>query len=73
MTGRGSQTVPNELIRDWMGAVFISEATVEGGLAVLQTTTKKDFYKPVVADSQGFAQTASDQEFSMGPFQAAWQ
>jgi hypothetical protein len=66
VVGRGTQNVPAGLIHDWVGAVFIPGATVDGLLAVVQDYDRyKEFYRPVVADSKALAQTAGHQEFSM--------
>jgi hypothetical protein len=64
--GRGSRSVVGGLIHDWVGAVFIPNATLEGVLAVVHDYDRyKEFYKPVVADSKVFACTETDQYFSM--------
>lgn len=64
--GHGSRSVVGGLIHDWIGAVFIPNATLEGVLAVVHDYDRyKEFYKPVVADSKVFACTPTDQYFSM--------
>jgi hypothetical protein len=66
LAGRGTQSVPNGLIHDGIGAVFIPDATVEGLLAVVHDYDRyKEFYKPVVADAKVVACTARDQRFSI--------
>lgn len=63
---RGVQPVPNGVIHDWVGAVFIPGATVDGLLAVLHDYDRyPSFYKPVVAASRTLACTGADQRFSM--------
>jgi len=62
----GIQTVPNGLIHDWIGGVFIPGATIENLSAVIHDYSKyKDIYKPAVVDSRLLACTATDQRFSM--------
>ena len=62
----GTQSVPDGLIHDWMGAVFIPNATVGSLLAVLHDYDRyKDIYKPAVTDSKSLEFKAADQDFSM--------
>jgi len=64
--GRGTQSVPNGLIHDWIGAVFIPNATLASLLAVIHDYDRyKEFYKPAVVDSKVLGCTDSDQSFSM--------
>jgi hypothetical protein len=66
MVGRGTREVPNGLIHDWIGAAFISRATLQSLLRVVHDYDRyKEVYRPVVADSKALACTATDQEFSM--------
>jgi hypothetical protein len=66
VVGHGTRNVPNGLIHDWIGGVFIPRATIESLLAVTHDYNRyKDFYKPVVADSKLLDCTATDQKFSM--------
>jgi hypothetical protein len=66
LVGRGTESVPNGLIHDWIGAVFIPNATLEGLFAVVHDYDRyKQIYKPVVADSKVLACTDVDQRFSM--------
>jgi hypothetical protein len=66
VSGRGTRSVPNGLIHDWIGAIFIPEATLEGLLAVIHNyDSYPEFYKPVVADAKVLACTDRDQSFSM--------
>ncbi len=66
VAGRGSQSVANGLIHDWIGAAFIPNATIGSLLTVIHDFDRyKDFYKPVVAESQTLACTETDQRFSM--------
>ncbi len=65
-SGKGIHPVPNGLIHDWIGAIFIPNATLEDLLAVVHDYSGyKEIYKPVVADSRLLACTDSGQEFSM--------
>jgi hypothetical protein len=62
----GTQSVPNGLIHDWIGAVFIPNATLGSLLAVLRDYDRyKDIYKPAVTDSKCLEFNAADQDFSM--------
>ena len=62
----GIQSVPNGLIHDWIGAVFIPNATVGSLLAILHDYDRyKDIYKPAVTDSKCLEFNAADQDFSM--------
>jgi len=66
VAGDGTQSVPNGLIHDWIGAVFIPGATIDSLFSVMHDYDRyKDYYKPVVADSKSLACTSADQEFSM--------
>ena len=66
VSGRGTQTVPNGLIHDWIGAVFIPHTTVEGFLAVVNDYDRyNEFYRPAVADSKLLACTDQDHRYSM--------
>jgi len=64
--GHGTRTVPDGLIHDWIGGVFIPGATIDSLFAVMHDYNRyKDFYRPVVADSKLLDCTAADQKFSM--------
>jgi hypothetical protein len=66
LAGHGIRSVPNGLIHDWIGAVFIPRATIRSLLAVLRDYDRyKDVYKPAVAASKTLACTDADQRFSM--------
>jgi len=66
VTGRGTRSVPNGLIHDWIGAAFIPNATIERLFRVVHDYNRyKDFYKPVVADSRTLACSPENQEFLM--------
>jgi hypothetical protein len=66
VSGRGTQNAPNGLIHDWIGAIFIPNATVEEFLAVVHDYDRyKEFYKPVVAASKTLACTEKDHRYSM--------
>jgi hypothetical protein len=62
----GTQAVPGGLIHDWIGAIFIPNASIESLLRVVRDYDRyKEIYKPVVADSRSLNSGATDQEFSM--------
>jgi len=66
LVGHGTQTVPNGLIHDWIGAVFVPNATIDRLLIVVHDYDRyKDIYKPVVMDSRSLDAGAAEQEFSM--------
>jgi hypothetical protein len=62
----GTRAVPGGLIHDWIGAIFIPNASIESLLRVVRDYDRyKEIYKPVVADSRSLNSGATDQEFSM--------
>ena len=62
----GTEAVPGGLIHDWIGAIFIPNATIESLLRVVRDYDRyKEIYKPVVADSRSLDSGSTDQEFSM--------
>jgi hypothetical protein len=64
--GRGTQSVPDGLIHDWIGGVFIPGASVQDLLTVLDDyDSYKNIYKPAVTDSKALSSNVADQEFSM--------
>lgn len=66
MVGRGTQSVQDGLIHDWIGVVFIPNATADGLYRVLHDYNGyKNIYKPVVTDSKTLACTGENQEFAM--------
>jgi len=66
VSGRGTHIVPNGLIHDWVGAIFIPNASVERFLAVAHDYDRyKDYYRPLVADSKVLACTDQDRSYSM--------
>ena len=53
--------VPNGLIHDWVGAVFIPGATLDRTLALVQDYNRhKDIYKPEVIDSRFISRQGED-------------
>jgi len=53
--------VPNGLIHDWVGSVFIPGATLERTLAMVQDYDRhKDVYKPEVIDSRLVSRTGNE-------------
>jgi hypothetical protein len=66
VAGRGTKDAPNGLIHDWLGGIFIPNATAEGVLGVLDDYDRyRDIYKPVVTDSRSLGSTDCGSEFSM--------
>jgi len=66
MTGRGTESVPDGLIHDWIGAIFIPNTTIRDLQEVAHDYDRyKNIYKPVVMDSHLLAASAEEQEFSM--------
>lgn len=66
VVGCGTESVTGGLIHDWIGAVFIPNATIESLLDVVHDYNRyKDIYKPVVADSRSLEADGFGQEFSM--------
>ncbi len=62
----GTQEVPGGVIHDWIGAIFIPNATIVSLLGVVHDYDRyKEIYKPVVAVSHSLDSGATDQEFSM--------
>ena len=62
----GTQAVPGGLIHDWIGAVFIPNATLASLLRVVRDYDRyKEIYKLVVTDSHSLDSGDTDQEFSM--------
>lgn len=62
----GVESVPSGLIHDWIGAVFIPNATIENLSAVVRDYDDyKEVYRPVVTASRSLTCTEGDQEFSM--------
>jgi hypothetical protein len=63
---RGTKSVPNGLIHDWIGAIFIPNATVASLSAVLHDYDNyKELYRPAVRTSRSLACASGDQEFLM--------
>lgn len=64
--GHGTQYVPNGLIHDWIGAIFIPNATLASLFSVLHDyDSYKETYNPTVTDSKLLVGDAIDQQFSM--------
>jgi len=60
-SGSGPVEVPNGLIHDWIGAVFIPQATTEGALSCVQDyDNHKNIYKPEVMDSKLISRESND-------------
>jgi hypothetical protein len=65
MVGQGTRDVPEGLIHDWIGGVFIPNTSIDKLLAIVHDYDRyKEIYRPVVTDSHSEA-CAADREFSM--------
>jgi hypothetical protein len=66
VVGHGTEEVPNGLVHDWIGTVFIPGATIDGLLAVVHDYDHyKRLYRPVVTSSRTLACADAGQEFQM--------
>jgi hypothetical protein len=66
MNGKGDVDVPDGLIHDWVGAVFVPGTSLEKLLAMFQNyDNAKNIYKPEVVDSKLLAHSGNDFKFSM--------
>jgi len=66
VVGHGTRPVPNGLIHDWIGALFIPNARLEGLFSVVHDYDRyQEVYRPVVASSKVLACSDADQRFSM--------
>jgi len=62
----GPQKVPDGLIHDWIGAIFIANVGINEVFAVVQDFNHyKDFYKPTVIESKLMRHTGQQYEFSI--------
>jgi hypothetical protein len=62
----GSPRVPHGLIHDWVGGVFIPEATIDDVFAVVNDYDRyHEIYKPAVTDSKLLESLGSERKFSM--------
>jgi hypothetical protein len=60
-SGKAPSEVPNGLIHDWIGAVFVPDATVDEALALVQDyDNHKIIYKPDVLDSRLISRDGND-------------
>ncbi len=60
-TGKDAQAVPDGLIHDWLGAVFLPGASLAQVLALVQDYDRnKEVYKPDVLDSRLLSHRGSD-------------
>jgi hypothetical protein len=58
--------VPKGLIHDWIGAAVIPHATLEDVFAVVRDYARyKQFYKPLVVESESLGGTGADRRFSL--------
>lgn len=64
--GRGTEGVPEGLIHDWIGAIFIPNATIGNLQAVIHDYDRyQRLYRPAVTESRTLESPAGRQEFSM--------
>jgi hypothetical protein len=62
----GPQKVPDGLIHDWIGAIFIANVGINEVFAAVQDFNRyKDFYKPAVIESKLLRHTGEEYEFSV--------
>lgn len=60
-SGKGDLDVPDGLIHDWIGAVFIPGATLSNTLAWVQDYNRhKEFYQPEVLDSRILSRSGNE-------------
>jgi hypothetical protein len=60
------ETVPDGLIHDWIGAIFIPSAKIDEVLAVVHDYNRyQDFYKPTVIESRSLSQLGEEYKFSL--------
>ena len=65
-SGNGEIEVPDGLIHDWIGAVFIPGATLDGTLRLVQDyNNHKRIYKPEVIDSKLLSHSGNDFQISL--------
>ena len=58
--------VPLGMIHDWIGAVFIPNATLEETLSVVRNyPAYKDFYRPLIVDAAPLSSDGADSRFSL--------
>jgi hypothetical protein len=66
VNGKGQTEVPDGLIHDWIGAAYFPRTTVEKVFAIMnQYACYKNFFKPMVIDSQLLSRDGSEVSFSM--------
>jgi hypothetical protein len=66
MVGKGDVDVPDGLVHDWVGAMFVPGASLEKLLAMFQDyDNAKNIYKPEVVDSKLLAHSGNDYKFFM--------
>jgi hypothetical protein len=66
VAGNGTHNVPDGLIHDWIGAVFIPHGSIASLLVILHDYARySEIYKPAVFESRSIACSETGQEFSM--------
>ena len=64
--GSGTEEVPNGLVHDWIGVIFIPGGTLESVSAVIHDYDDyRRIYCPVVSESKTISSTDNSQEFQM--------
>ena len=62
----GTESVPDGLVHDWVGAIFIPGASIDGLWAVVHNYDNyRQMYRPVVTSSRTLACRDTSQEFQM--------
>jgi hypothetical protein len=61
LTGKGPASMPDGLVHDWIGAIFIPGAALDKTLALLEDyNNHKNIYKPEVIDSRILSRNGND-------------
>ncbi len=64
--GKGYKPVPNGLIHDWVGAIFIPNTSIAELMTVARDYDHyKEIYKPLVVDSKAMDRSGDEDRFSM--------
>jgi hypothetical protein len=71
--GRSPRVAPSGLIHDWMGAVFVRNATLDNVMDVLNDYDRyKDFYRPLIVESKLLEKTAERERVNLIMMQKAY-
>src|SRR5437870_945952 len=64
--GSSPQGVQDGLIHDWIGAIFIRNATIDNVVSVMRDYARyTQFYRPVVVDARLLGRTPEEDKFTM--------